>query len=87
MYKIQFLDEASRSLKRIDGAIARRIIRKLNWLAENAENVEPKGLRNDLSGNAKLREGDHRIIYRIFHDEELILIRFIGHRSEVYKTK
>jgi mRNA interferase RelE/StbE len=87
MYKIRFFEEASRNLERLDKTIARRILRKLNWLADNAETVIPKGLRKNLSDFAKLREGDYRIIYQVSHEEEIIFVRFIGHRSEVYKRK
>jgi len=39
-------------------------------------------LRQSLKGHRKLRVGDYRIIYRIYHDE--IIILKIGHRKEVY---
>lgn len=87
MYQIRLFAEATENLQRLDKHIARRILRKLSWLAENAEIINPKGLRNSLSGFAKLREGDYRIIYEVSHDEEIIFVRFIGHRSEVYKNK
>ena len=87
MYKILFLEEAERGLRRLDKVLARRVIRKLNWLAENAEAVEPKGLRKNLAGFAKLREGDYRVIYQLLRDEEMIIVRFIGHRREIYKNK
>ena len=87
MYKIRLFEEAKNNFERLDQTIARRILRKLNWLAENAENINPKNLRNSLSGFAKLREGDCRIIYEISHEQETVFVRFIGHRSEVYKRK
>ena len=87
MYEIRLQEEASRNLERLDKTIVRRILPKLNWLAENAEMIEPKGLIRNLSGLAKLREGDYRIVYQISHEEEIIVVRFIGHRSEVYKNK
>ncbi len=87
MYTIQLLEEAKRSLALLDKSVARRIIRKVRWLAENADSVKPDPLRKNLSGNAKLREGDYRIIYQIFREDELIVVRFIGHRSEVYKGR
>ena len=55
MYKIRLFEEAKSNLEKLDKTIARRILRKLNWLAENAEIIEPKGLRNTLSGFAKIR--------------------------------
>ena len=87
MYKIRLFEEAKSNLERLDKTIARRILRKLNWLAENAGVLEPKGLRTNLSGFAKLREGDYRIIYQVSHDEQTVFVRFIGHRSEVYKRQ
>ncbi len=87
MYKIRLFEEAESSLARLDKVVARRILRKLNWLAENAETVEPKGLRKNLSDFAKLRVDDYRIIYQILPEEEIVFVRFIGHRKEIYKNK
>ncbi len=86
MYSILFLDEAIRDINKLDRSVAKRIGRKLHWLAENAESAEPIWLRGDLAGLAKLREGNYRIIYELREDEK-ILIHFIGHRSEVYKRR
>ncbi|HEX9963199.1 MAG TPA: type II toxin-antitoxin system RelE/ParE family toxin [Pyrinomonadaceae bacterium] len=87
MYRIRLLKDAVHDLEKLDKTVARRIVKKINWLAENAETIQAKGLRSNLSGLAKLREGDYRIIYEITHVEEIIIIHFIGHRSEVYKRK
>jgi len=43
MYKIRLYEEARRNLEHLDKTIAIRILRKLNWLAENVETIEPKG--------------------------------------------
>lgn len=86
-YKVEFIEEAIRSLAKLDREITRRIHRKLIWLAENAKKIEHAGLRGDLAGKMKLREGDYRVIYEVLQDEELNKVRFIGHRSEVYKRR
>jgi len=87
MYQIRFIKAAARDLEKIGQETARRIIRKINWLAENVETIQPKGLRNNLAGLAKIREGDYRIIYELNHAEKVLIIHFIGHRNEVYKYK
>ena len=87
MYKIRIVKEAIRDIERLDKAMARRIARKINWLAENAEIIEPKGLQSNLAGLAKIREGDYRIIYEMVHAEETLVIHFVGNRREVYKNK
>ena|GEM_PF-4177099 len=35
----------------------------------------------------KTREGDYRIIYEIEREGELIIIKAIAHRSEIYKDR
>lgn len=87
MYQIRLLKEAVRDLEKLDKEIARRVVKKINRLAENAETIKPKGLKSNLAGFAKLREGGYRIVYETIHAEEIIIIHFIGHRSEVYKNK
>lgn len=87
MYQIRFLKDAVRDLEKLDKPIARRIVRKLDWLKENAETIQPKDLRKNFAGLGKIREGDYRIIYEMIHAEKIIIIHFIGHRSEVYRNK
>ncbi len=53
MYKIRMLKEAVSNLKRLDQSIARRLLRKLTWVAENAETIKPKGLRKGSCGIRK----------------------------------
>lgn len=85
MYSLIYLKSAQKHLSGLDRSVAQRIKRKLDWLLENIENIEPEWLRSSLSGLAKLREGEFRIIYEIRHDQEQIVVHAIGHRSEIYK--
>ena len=43
------------------------------------------GMPDDLAGLCKLRVGDWRIIYWIYHGEKIVRIYRIQHRSEVYR--
>jgi len=36
--------------EKLGQAAAQRIVRKTNWLAKNAEIIQPKGLRSNLAG-------------------------------------
>jgi mRNA interferase RelE/StbE len=87
MYSITLLREATRELSRLDKPIANRIVRKLQWLAQNFESVNPESLRGELAGLYKLREGDYRIAYQVLKSENTIVVHLIGHRREVYKPK
>lgn len=85
MYRLRFLDAAENEFEKLDKSVSVRILRKLMWLAENAELVAEEGLRGGMSHLSKLREGDFLILYQILHDEQTIVVHDIGHRSEVYK--
>lgn len=58
MYRVRFIKDAVRDLEKLDKAVVRRVLRKINWLAENAETLTPEGLRGSLAPLAKIREGD-----------------------------
>ena len=71
-----------------DGQAGRkRVVRKLRWLAQNLDSINPESLKGDLAGLYKLREGDYRIVYQVLRAENIIVVHLIGHRRDVYKIK
>jgi mRNA interferase RelE/StbE len=84
MYTLLFTDVARANLKKLDHSIARQILSKLNWLAENFDALQPEALTAEWSGTYKLRAGDYRVLYSVYHDKNHILIHLIGHRRDVY---
>ena len=74
MYTIRLLKPASRGLERLDKAIATRVVRRLRWLAENLDTINPEPLKGRLRGLFKLREGDYRIAYEILRRERVIIV-------------
>ncbi len=87
MYAIRLLKPASRELERLDKTAATRVAKRLRWLAENLDNINPEPLKGRLQGLYELREGDYRIAYEILRGELLIMVHLIGHRREIYKLK
>lgn len=85
MYRLRFPESTQKAFNGLDRSVSVRILRKLTWLAKNADEVQEEGLRGDLSRFSKLREGDYRILYEIDFEEKVIIVHEIGHRSEVYK--
>lgn len=85
MFQIQIQDAAGRELARLDRTVARRIVNRIRWLAENLDDVKPEALAGDLAGFYRLRIGDHRVVYEILHPEQMIVIHLIGHRSAIYR--
>ena len=87
MHRVRILKPASREFARLDKPVGRRIAERINWLAENLDQVNPEALSGDLAGFYKLRVGDYRVVYEILSDERIIVIHSIGHRSQVYRRR
>lgn len=85
LYSVRILNIAARELEKLDQTIAKRIVKRIQWLSENLDSVKPTALKGDLSGLFKLREGDYRIIYQIVRKEQIIIIHAIGHRRDIYR--
>ena len=84
MYHLRNLESAAKDLERLDQPVARRIVKRIRWLAANLDNIKPEALKGDLADLYKLRSGDYRILYEILHQEKTIVVHLIGHRKEVY---
>ncbi len=87
MFQPRLLDAAAKDLANLDKPVAKRIVKRLHWLAENLEKIKPEPLSSDLASLFKFRVGDYRILYQIFPKEEVILVHCIGHRREIYRKK
>lgn len=44
MYRAEITDEAQRDLEHLDKEIAARILKRINWLEENFEQIAPERL-------------------------------------------
>lgn len=87
MYRLRILQTATRELERLDKPVARRVAERINWLAANLDDIRPEPYKGDLAGLYKFRVGDYRVIYQILHDEKVIVIHQVGHRSEIYRKR
>jgi mRNA interferase RelE/StbE len=76
-----------RELARLDKAVGRRIIERINWLATNLDTIRPEAITGELVGFYKLRVGDYRVIYEILHEEQTIVMQAIGRRSEIHRRR
>jgi mRNA interferase RelE/StbE len=85
VYTIRLLDSAVEGLAKLDRPVQQRIGRRLQWLAENFEQIDPEPLQHNLTDFYKLRIGNYRAIYEILRDEQMLVVHFIGHRRDVYK--
>ncbi len=87
-YDVETGPNADAQLEKLDAAIGASVERKILWLSQNAAIMVHRrliGMPAELSGLCKLRIGDYRILYWIYHDRKLVKIYRIQHRSEVYR--
>jgi mRNA interferase RelE/StbE len=85
-YSVEYEPEAIATLKQLSATNQQRILAKINWLAENFEQITPQMLSANYAGFYKLRIGDYRVIYEFNAKERMIFIDKIGHRSEIYEA-
>jgi mRNA interferase RelE/StbE len=87
-YRVIVLPTAETDLENLDSAVRRRVLRRILWLGENASQMIHYQLTNmpdDLIGLCRLRMGDYRILYRVYHQQHVLKVYRVQHRSEVYR--
>jgi mRNA interferase RelE/StbE len=87
MYKVRFTLTTLGQLEKLDKSVSRQVFKKLKWLAEHFDESVPIPLTGNLKDIFKLRVGDYRALYTFDKKLETIVVHFVQHRSEVYKTK
>lgn len=87
MYNLVLLSQAQRDMIDLDPQVARRIAQRLQWLAENFEQIKPESLSGEMSDFLKFRVGDYRVLYKSIHTGKTLRIYRVRHRREIYKEK
>lgn len=87
MYKIETAPTFDRDLKKLDRQVAKRIIEKMEWLAEHPELLPPpmKYMPKELEGLQKYRVGDWRVLFWTDHQKKEIALYGVEHRGRAYK--
>jgi len=87
-YRIEIGPKADAQVAGLDAAIGASVERKILWLGQNAASIVHRRQVNmppTLSGLCKLRVGDYRILYWVYHERKLVRLYRVQHRSEVYQ--
>ena len=82
---VEISEAAKRDIRRLDKPVARRVIMRLSWFADNIDDLIPMPMKGKWSGFFKLRIGDYRVLYEIIENENLIFVIQVGHRREIYR--
>jgi mRNA interferase RelE/StbE len=86
-YQVYLSTEAVDDLSHLDKTTAQQIKDKLTWLAANVTTAKTRPLTGMFKGSYKLRVGDYRVLYTLNKASKFIFVRFVGHRSSIYKLK
>lgn len=84
-YEIRLSHRAQRDLDRLDKPTQKRIVRRLEQLADDP--YDPR-VSAPLSGAGNLRKsrvGAWRIIYQVSEEAEIVFVVMIERRGQVYK--
>ena len=81
-YRIEFKPSVWRDLDEIGKADRKRILKRIEKLAEDPRPAECKKLTG--SERYRIRQGNYRILYSIEGDRLIIVIVKVGHRREIY---
>jgi mRNA interferase RelE/StbE len=81
-FEILWRAKALKDLRKLPKDISRRIVEKVDNAADQPGEYVEK-LRHDQG--YKLRVGDYRVILDIYEHDNLIVIRIVDHRKNVYK--
>jgi mRNA interferase RelE/StbE len=84
-WHVEFSKIGERDLSNLDRSVRREIIDRLEWLANNFDEVIPLPLHGQWKGFFKLRVGDWRVVYEIEPSKRFITVHIVDHRSKIYK--
>lgn len=87
MYRVETTPRFADDMRRLDRALAVRIIERVEWLAQHPE-VLRTPLRHvppDLKGLHKYRVGDYRVLLWVDRQHEVLTLYGVAHRRSVYR--
>ncbi len=85
MYSVVLLPNAERELARLDSSMRQRVRKRLKWVGEHFEEMQPEALKGEFASFCKIRIGDYRVLYQFDRGARIITVFRARHRREVYE--
>lgn len=85
MYRVEVSPAADRDLEKLKSRIRRPEFERLrNAVRSLAEEPRPQGVRKIKGAERayRIRVGNHRIVYDVYDDDNLVLLLHVSRRSE-----
>ncbi len=86
-YRVAYRPAVIVDLRKVEKALAQRLLDKTKWLASNVENLRHESIDPTLSGLFQYAVGDWRILYSIDREDQVLDVHLLGSASELYETK
>ena len=85
MFAVVFKPSAQKELERLPAAVVKKIAAVIEQLALTPRLRGAKKLKGQSENLWRIRVGDYQIVYLIADQIQLLEIRKIGHRKDVYR--
>lgn len=82
-YKIVIKNSVAKDLRPIPNKDVRRILNRIEQLAENPRPPAAEQLTGDIK--YRIRQGNYRILYKIEDEIVTVTVVKVGHRRDVYR--
>jgi mRNA interferase RelE/StbE len=83
---LEWSQKADRQLRKLEKSVVERLPRKLAWLRQNPDPKDHlKALRENRSGQHRLRVQEYRAILEIYEVQRILLVVEVGHRKDIYE--
>lgn len=82
-YEVKYDPKAEEQLDKLPRDISKRIVKKMKWVGETGQGIE--SIKDKKYGN-KVRIGDYRVLIDLEHNPNIIFVRVVGHRKNIYKN-
>jgi len=84
-YEVRFEKAADRDLDRLPAEVQRRVINRIEALAEDPRPPGAEALGGRLRGLMKVRVGRYRISCQVDDEQRVVTIMEVGHRRDIYR--
>ncbi len=82
IYAVFYDPRAEEQLAKLPNEVAQRIVKMLRRVAETGRGFEPL---KDAQYGYRIRVGDYRLLVDITYNPHRLFVRYIDHRSRIYK--
>ena len=83
-FQVEFSSQATKFLKKCDLTLTKRLIERIEKLAEDPFPTDVKRIVNRAEKIFRVRVGDYRIQYSFFYEKTLVFISGVDKRPRAY---